>query len=508
MESLQTALHCMKPNIYMGSVDLKDAFYSIPVFGPHQKYLKFEFEGKFFKYTCMPMGYGPSMRVFTKTLKPPFSKLRENLFESSVYVDDNLLFGDSRTDCQNNINTTVHFLQHLGFTIHAKKSILTPVQKITYLGFILDSRNMTITLTDEKKSKIIDLCMDVLHQPVVTIRKVATVIGNLVAAFPAMPYGRLFYRQLETVKICSLKSNKGNFDKLTSISEEAKNELLWWVENTHTSFNYITTPPVDIIIHTDASNIGWGIHALNISNGGKWQENEKHLHINALELRAIEFGVKAFCKDHKYKHVKVMCDNATAIAYINNMGGTKSKSCNKIAKDIWVWCHKRSVWVTAAFIPGVENTEADKASRVFHNNTEWMLNTNVFQSIITKFGCPNIDLFASMNNKQVEKFVSWKPDPHAIAIDAFTIPWVNDFYYIFPPFSLIGRTLAKITSERTKCIMVAPYWTTQPWFPALMKLASETVILGPQEDLLVMPTETGLYHPLAERLSLIVANII
>jgi len=69
---------------------------------------------------------------------------------------------------------------------------------------------------------------------------------------------------------------------------------------------------------------------------------------------------------------------------------------------------------------------------------KWMLNTNVFNSIIEEFGWPEIDLFTSSENKQIEKYISWKPEPEA---------------YIFPPFSIIGRILRKIQQDQTRCIL-------------------------------------------------------
>ena len=142
--------------------------------------------------------------------------------------------------------------------------------------------------------------------------------------------------------------------------------------------------------------------------------NVAALHINELELLAIYHGVRAFCKHYTDVHIKVMCDNTTAVSHINNMGGTKSLRCNQQTKLIWSWCEKRSIWLTAAFIPGIENIEADSASRKFNENTEWMLNPDIFASIANKFGWPEIDLFASLANKQIKNFASWKPDPEAI----------------------------------------------------------------------------------------------
>ena len=48
------------------------------------------------------------------------------------------------------------------------------------------------------------------------------------------------------------------------------------------------------------------------------------------------------------------------------------------------------------------------------------------------FGNPTIDLFASRINYQIDRYISWKLDPKALAIDAFSINWNTEFYYIFP----------------------------------------------------------------------------
>ena len=41
MESFSTVVNMVKPNCFMASVDLKDAYYSVPIALEHQKYLKF-----------------------------------------------------------------------------------------------------------------------------------------------------------------------------------------------------------------------------------------------------------------------------------------------------------------------------------------------------------------------------------------------------------------------------------------------------------------------------------
>ena len=46
MNTLKDAISLMKPNRFMASIDLKDAYYSVPTAHSqvHQKYLKFQWE--------------------------------------------------------------------------------------------------------------------------------------------------------------------------------------------------------------------------------------------------------------------------------------------------------------------------------------------------------------------------------------------------------------------------------------------------------------------------------
>ena len=107
-------------------------------------------------------------------------------------------------------------------------------------------------------------------------------------------------------------------------------------------------------------------------------------------------------------HIRLRIDNVTTVTYINNMGGTKSRICNLIANEIWTWSIDRNIWLSAEHLPGSKNLLADEQSCVFDDTTEWMI--------------PPIDLFASRLNKQVITFVSWRPDPDALFIDAFSRP--------------------------------------------------------------------------------------
>ena len=173
-----------------------------------------------------------------------------------------------------------------------------------------------------------------------------------------------------------------------------------------------------------------------------------------------------------------MTDNQTTVAYINHMGATISDTCNEIAISIWNFCMKQNCWISAAHVPGVDNTIADKNSRKFHDNTEWQLLPQHFATVTRSLNfMPTVDLFASRVNHQLNKYVSWHPDPDAIATDAFTISWSDVKFYAFPPFSIIGDTVAKIIKDRASGIIIIPKWNTQCWFPNVMSITKQMATL-------------------------------
>lgn len=49
-------------------------------------------------------------------------------------------------------------IDSFGFTVHLEKSVFIPTQSRTFVGIIIDSRLMTVQLTKEKMSQIVENC--------------------------------------------------------------------------------------------------------------------------------------------------------------------------------------------------------------------------------------------------------------------------------------------------------------------------------------------------------------
>ena len=222
---------------------------------------------------------------------------------------------------------------------------------------------------------------------------------------------------------------------------------------------------------------------------------ERNLHINILELKACQLALLSFRKDLKNTHVRVYMDNTTSVAYINKFGG-KSAEIDTLAREILLWCLDKSIHISAAHLPGISNQEADELSRVFNDDLEWSLAPCIFEQLLSHFPDMKVDLFASRLNYKLDNCVSRRPEPHAYAVDAFTVVWNNLSYYIFAPFSLMAKILQKMEQDLTEAVVIEPILPTQARWASLIQTVSGPCRLLPKpQDILSLPHRPERQHP-------------
>ena len=196
-------------------------------------------------------------------------------------------------------------------------------------------------------------------------------------------------------------------------------------------------------------------------------------------------AVQSYAKSLKGKHIRLKMDNRAAICYVNHMGGSRSPSLSHTACQLWEWCLQKGIFLSAEHLPGSSNITADREPRTLQSSAEWKLHSYIFQRVQNLLGPFTVDLFASRLNNQLPLYVSWRPDPYAMATDAFQVRWMDLQAYAFPPFSLIGRCLQKIRQEGATVVLIAPVWPTQAWYPWLLDMLVHCPILLPSHKSLL-----------------------
>ena len=133
----------MSPGAYMASIDFKQAYYCLGIFKPHRKYLRFFFKGQKYESTCLPNGLSSGPRDFTKLMKELFRSLKLRGYLNTSFINDSFLIAKTFLECYENVVETTTTSRKAGFVIHPEKSVFIPCQKLVYLGFILNTLNMT-----------------------------------------------------------------------------------------------------------------------------------------------------------------------------------------------------------------------------------------------------------------------------------------------------------------------------------------------------------------------------
>lgn len=250
-----------------------------------------------------------------------------------------------------------------------------------------------------------------------------------------------------------------------------------------------------MVIESDASRSGWGASCLTKRTGGPWTKKEQTMHINCLELLAATLATKTFAKNKSRVSILLRIDNTTAVSYINNLGGTVSQELITLAKELWMWCLERNIHISAQHLPGALNVIADAESRSQRDRSDWMLNPVIFKRINSLLGPLTVDLFASRVTAQCQAYYSWRPDPYAVATDAFLQDWSKNTGFANPPWALIARVLAQVQAQKAQVVLVAPVWKTQPWYPTLLNMLIDLPLLIPQDQEVIVERDPELLVP-------------
>ena len=373
MESIQQVKSLVQQGNFMITIDLKDAYFMIAVHAPLRKFLRFRWDNVLFEFQVVPFGLKTAQRLFTKLMKPVVSHLRHTSMKVVIYLDDLLLISQSRAECREQAAYILHMFSSLGLMLNWKKSQLIPATQTKFLGHIIDSQEMTLSLPGSKIDSLVEMCTWMAENPVQPAETLASLIGKMNATAEDVVPAPVFFRALQADLIQSVRIDP-TYQSLVSLSQDSLQELQWWK---HCLRQYngkpIVIPHPQLTITSDASTQGWGAHCQFGQTGGRWTQVEGSNHINYLELLAAFLALQAFARDKADCQIMLRLDNTTALAHIKHKGGTRTGSLTQLAVDMWKWCLARNIILTASHVPGVDNIIADQHSRVFVDRLEWML---------------------------------------------------------------------------------------------------------------------------------------
>ncbi len=197
MITLKQILSQIRTGDWFCSLDLQDAYFHIQIAPHHRRFLRFAFEGVAYQYTVLPFGLSLAPRTFKKCMDAALSPLRQMGIRILNYLDDWLILAQSEVELLSHRTLILSHLERLGLRVNFAKSALSPSQRVSFLGTVLDSARMRAVIAPERALAIQKLAATFKSGTARPLKAFQRMLGFMAAASPVLQLGLLRMRPLQ-----------------------------------------------------------------------------------------------------------------------------------------------------------------------------------------------------------------------------------------------------------------------------------------------------------------------
>ena len=259
MQNIKSVTRSILHPSWACKIDLKDAYYHVPIAPMFQRYLSFHLDGVNYSFRKLPFGLTIAPWAFSRIIKPLKGYLHKLKINFHSYLDDFLIINESQETLTKQITLIQGYLGKLDLTINLSKSVLTPSRQIEYLGIQLDCLLMRVGITPSKIDQIQEKIALFQERELFSKRQLESVIGLLSFVAPCLKLGHLYLAPLQThlKRMRSVERDAKLFDP-REISEHLANWLDISVLERSVPMGTGDESLPSLVLMTDASIIGWG----------------------------------------------------------------------------------------------------------------------------------------------------------------------------------------------------------------------------------------------------------
>jgi hypothetical protein len=178
---------------------------------------------RYYHYVVVVFGLGPAGQALGRVMRPLLAYLLLRGIRNMMYVDDGRTLAATKKRADNDYAVTIDVFQQAGFTVAVEKSdkLGDSAQQKEYLGFIIDTCDMTVHVPKQKLKRVLDIWDNFLRRRRHKVRDVASLVGKLNSLEPALGRSILVGTRLATIAIVAV-TDVSDADKKRGIS------LLTW----------------------------------------------------------------------------------------------------------------------------------------------------------------------------------------------------------------------------------------------------------------------------------------
>ena len=139
METVAYVLLSVREGDFIASLDLKDAYFQIPIHPSSKKLLRFTSEGTIYQFQALCFGLSTAPQVFTRVFAAVSAWAHSHGIRLLRYLDDWLVLASSEREAKQAVQSLLSLCRILGIVLNEKKSDLVPSQTAKYLGMTIDT---------------------------------------------------------------------------------------------------------------------------------------------------------------------------------------------------------------------------------------------------------------------------------------------------------------------------------------------------------------------------------
>ena len=348
----------------IAKIDIKSAYRIIPVHPDDRPLLGMQFQGKAYIDAALPFGLRSAPKIFNSVADALLWILQQHGVSHLLhYLDDFITFGPHASQqCETNCQIISALCELLGIPLATEKTE-GPCTCLTYLGFRLDTVEMSVALPKEKLEALSALIKSWLSKKSCTKHELDSLIGKLQHASAVIKAGRSFLRRM----IILSKSRQSPSHPLR-LNQSFRSDLVWWHSflkswNGISMLAAIGQTELAFTLASDASGT-WGCGAATGTQWFQlqWKPGHKLFSIAVLELVPIIIAGFVWEKKWANSHVKCLCDNQAVVAVIRSRY-SRDDNIMHLLRCLFFVEASHGFTTVPEHIPGPLNTLADHISR-------------------------------------------------------------------------------------------------------------------------------------------------